>query len=82
MKFVKLTAAKRGGGSAMSNIFTLIADTIADARNGAKGPDIRRWRSPFCKESVARDLVGLENTHDTIAQQGLRVLLHKIFKRD
>ena len=66
----------------MSNIFYLIADTIADARNGAKEPDIRRWRSPFSGKSVARDLVGLENTHDTIAQQGLRVLLHKLFKRD
>lgn len=66
----------------MSNIFYLIADTIADARNGAKEPSIRRRRDPFSGEAMARDLVGLENTHDSVEQRGLRVLLHRLFKRD
>lgn len=66
----------------MSNIFYLIAETIADARNGAKEPNVRRWRSPFSRKSVARNLVGLQNPYDSLEQRGLRLILHKLFKRD
>ncbi len=66
----------------MSNIFYLIAETIADARNGAKEPNVRRWRSPFSRESVVRNLVGLQNPYDSLGQRGLRLILHKLFKRD
>ena len=66
----------------MSNIFYLIAETIADARGGAREPAIRRWRSPFKPLSIGRSLVGLKNIYDTPAQRGLRILLHRLFKRD
>ena len=65
-----------------SNWLYLIAETIADARNGAKEPTVRRWRSPFSKRSVMRDLVGLPNPYDSLEQRGVRALLHKLFKRN
>lgn len=66
----------------MSNIFFLIAETIADARDGAKEPAIRRWQSPLSMKSISRSLVGLKTVQDTPAQMGLRILLHKLFARN
>ena len=67
----------------MSNWLYLIAETIADARNGRDEPVERPlWKSPFSAESFARSLVGLKTPQDSLAQRGVRRLLHELFKRD
>ena len=66
---------------AYSNWLYLIAETIADARSGAKDASPRRWRSPFSKRSIARSLVGLPKRYDSLEQRGAREVLHHLFKR-
>ncbi|MDP3676800.1 MAG: hypothetical protein Q8R44_17165 [Novosphingobium sp.] len=67
----------------MSNWLYLIAETIADARNGRDEPVERPlWKSPFSAESFGRSLVGLKTPQDSLAQRGVRRVLHELFKRD
>lgn len=66
---------------AYTNWLYLIAETIAEARNGAEEASPRRWRSPFSTRSIARSLVGLPKRYDSLEQRGVRAFLHHLFKR-
>lgn len=70
----------------MSNIWYLIADTVADAvedrrERRERGPRIRERPGTFSGERIGNGFVGLPTVHDDLVDRGVRHSLHNLVGR-
>lgn len=66
------------GGHAVSNMWYLIAETVADAMDGREKPNVRKRPGTFSGERIGNAFVGRETVHDDLVDRGVRHALHNL----